>query len=61
VMHADRFNAARVCKRWQTLVSDSRMWLHVDSDHDARLPMNVFSSLQDAVLAARYTLLDYLF
>jgi len=27
------------------------MWLHVDSDHDAR--MNVFSSLQDAVLAAR--------
>lgn len=58
-MHADRFNAARVCKRWQNLVSDSRMWLHVDSDHDAR--MNVFSSLQDAVLAARYTLLDYLF
>ncbi|CAM6029465.1 unnamed protein product [Sphagnum balticum] len=49
----DRFNAARVCKRWQTLVSDSRMWLHVDSDHDARMPMNVFSSLQDAVLAAR--------
>jgi len=47
----DRFNAARVCKRWQKLASDSRMWLHVEPD--SKSDTTIFATLEDAVVAAR--------
>jgi hypothetical protein len=47
----DRFNAARVCKRWQKLACDKRMWLRVEP---ALKPApNQFTTLQEAVTSAR--------
>lgn len=49
----DRFNAARVCRRWHVLASDRRMWLRVDKAVHFPSEPNVFASIQDAVSAAR--------
>ncbi|MCO5583503.1 hypothetical protein L7F22_037414 [Adiantum nelumboides] len=50
----DRFNAARVCRRWHGLASDRRMWLRVDhSAVSSFLQSLVFPTLQDAVSAAK--------
>lgn len=49
----DRFSAARVCRRWHALVSDKRMWLRVDQALNAPPEPHIFSSIQDAVSAAR--------
>ncbi|KAI5072483.1 hypothetical protein GOP47_0012589 [Adiantum capillus-veneris] len=50
----DRFNAARVCRRWHGLASDRRMWLRVDHSAVASLLQSpVFPTLQDAVSAAK--------
>ncbi|KAJ7287963.1 hypothetical protein O6H91_01G066200 [Diphasiastrum complanatum] len=49
----DRFNAARVCRRWQGLALDRRMWLRVDFTRGL-LPLHgVYPTLGDAIIAAR--------
>ncbi|GBG80258.1 hypothetical protein CBR_g30624 [Chara braunii] len=48
----DRFNAGRVCRRWQALANDQRMWLSVE--HCSSVPSYpVFGTLEAAVAAAR--------
>eukprot|EP00250_Pteridium_aquilinum_P000200 c10228_g1_i1 orf=35-898(+) len=50
----DRFNAARVCRRWHGLASDRRMWLRVDGSLTiSPLQPLVFLTVQDAVSAAK--------
>ncbi|GLJ46790.1 hypothetical protein SUGI_0986800 [Cryptomeria japonica] len=49
----DRYNAARVCCRWRHLASDPRMWLRVDKSGSALCEPGVFSTIEDAVSAAR--------
>lgn len=47
----DRFNAARVCKRWKKLACDKRMWLRVEPN--LKSAPNRYSTLQEAVIRAR--------
>ncbi|KAH9299592.1 hypothetical protein KI387_031274, partial [Taxus chinensis] len=48
-----RYNAARVCCRWRHLASDPRMWLCVNKSASAVFEPGVFSTIEDAVSAAR--------
>jgi hypothetical protein len=49
----DRYSAAGVCCRWRHLASDPRMWLRVEKSCNALSESGVFSTVEDAVIAAR--------
>lgn len=48
----DRYSAARVCSRWRHLASDPRMWLRVEKSCNALAESGIFSTIEDAVVAA---------